>query len=281
MANIKELTAVCHKAILLRFFRIAFITIELMNKKNIFFLFLTFFSLTGFLQAQDKPFILEGRLLNAEDSSGIGFSHIINNESGLRTASDAEGYFRLPVNAGDTLLVSSVTFGQKKVLAPAKAGRLFIIRLAPNVYELDEVVVNSLPSEQKLKELLLSMETPDGKPKPDLRLPEDLPVEVIEGTGGVSVGGVFSGIAGRFSKKERGRKFLAEVEVKDTKKAYILTKYNRDIVKKITGLEDEEELDAFMQYCRLSENFLYEATEYEIHEAVLGYFKTFRPEQEG
>lgn len=233
------------------------------------------------LQAQDKAFIMEGRLINSEDSSGIGFAHIINMQSGLRTASDDEGYFHLLVHSGDSLQISSVTFGKKEVVAPPRNGFLLIIQMAPNIYELEEVVVNSLPSEQRLKEMLLSMETPAGQAEPDLRLPEDMPVEVADGAGGVSVGGVFSGIAGKFSKKERGRRFLAEIEVKDARKAYIQTKYNKEIVKEITGLEDEKELEAFMQYCRLSENFLYEASDYEIHEAVLGQFKTFKAEQEG
>ena len=252
-----------------------------MNKIFYFLLLISFFSLPGFLKAQDSRFILEGHLINSEDSSGIGFAHIINQDNGLRTASDEEGYFRLLVHAGDSLLISSISFGKKIVIAPAKSGSLFIVQLAPNVYELEEVVVNSLPSEQRLKEMLLSMETPQGEAEPDLRLPEDMPVDVEDGAGGVSFGGVFSGIAGRFSKKERGRRFLAEVKVEDARKAYIQTKYNREIVQKITGLEDEKQLQAFMRYCRLSDDFLYKASEYEIHEAVLGYLKSFKAKQEG
>ena len=252
-----------------------------MNKKYYLLLFISFFSITSLLKAQDASFILEGRLINSEDSSGIGFAHIVNQDNGLRTASDEKGYFHLLVQPGDSLLISNVSYGKKMVAAPGKNGAVFIVQLAPNVYELEEIVVSSLPSEQRLKEMLLRMETPQGEAEPDLHLPEDMPVEVAEGAGGVSFGGVFSGIAGRFSKKERGRRFLADIRVKEAREAYIQTKYNREIVKRITGLEDEEQLEAFMQYCQLSEDFLYEASEYEIHEAVLGYFKTYKTEQEG
>jgi hypothetical protein len=257
-----------------------------MNKS--YFLSLIFLLLLFCLQlsAQDvarvEP-LLKGQLIDAEGQTPISFAHITNLQRGLRTISDSSGFFNLPASTGDTLLISSVTYGQHKVAVPPKSEKRFRIELLPNVYELEEVVIQSLPSERKFKEMLLGMDSPEKEDKLDLNLPAELPLAPASGDGavGVSFGGGISGLAGKFSKKERGRRFAAEMKVREEREVYIHTKFNRDIVQHVTGLEDDEKLDAFMKYCVLSEDFLYKASDYEIHQAVLGCFGDFIKEQEG
>lgn len=258
-----------------------------MNKR--YFFLIVFF--IGFLlnsataqQQTSGQDLLKGRLIDSENAMPIPFAHITNLTKGLRTVSDSSGLFSVPAKAGDSLRISSVSYGQKDIVVPAEpGGKRLLIQLAPNVYELDEVVVNRFPSEREFTQSLLTMDLPEEK-GPDMRLPDNMSFggrPANEGAPTISFGGGISGLAGKFSKKERGRAFMAEMEVKDARKAMIHTKYNREIVKGITGLEDEDQLDAFMQYCVLPENFLYEASEYEIHKAVLGCFGDFIKEQEG
>lgn len=258
-----------------------------MNKSCFLSLLFVVFGFCLQLKAQSSPDtpheMLEGRLLDAENKIPIPFAHITNLQQGLRALSDSSGFFRLPARSGDTLLISSVTYGQQKVVVPSPVNPLFIVELSPNVYELEEVVIQNLPSERKFKEMLLGMDSHAEEEKPDLRLPEELYSEPAAGDGtmGVSFGGAISGIAGKFSKKERGRRFAAEIKVQEEKASIISSKFNRELVQHITGLEDEEKLDAFMEYCVLSEDFLYKANSYEIHKAVLGCFGDFLKEKEG
>lgn len=256
-----------------------------MNKSCFLALLFLVFGVCLQLKAQsspDKPrVILDGRLLDVENKIPIPFAHITNQQLGLRSLSDSSGFFRLPVRSGDTLLISSVTYGQRKIVVPTHTKEVFVIELSPNVYELEEVVIQSLPSERKFKEMLLGMNSPEKEEKPDMRLPEELYSEPSDGTVGIGFGGAISGIAGKFSKKERGRRFAAEIKAKEEAKSVILSKFNRNVVQHITGLEDDEKLDAFMEYCVLSDAFLYKANSYEIHKAVLGCFDDFMKEQEG
>lgn len=251
---------------------------------SLFLFFITCLFTHAEAQQQNEQPLLKGRLVDAESAMPIPFAHITNLNKGLRTVSDSSGLFTLPAQAGDSLQVSSVSYGQKKIVVPEDAGgKRLRIELSPNVYELDEVVVRQFPSEQEFARRLLSADVPKEE-GPDMRLPENMPFAGKSSNNGVPTmgfGGAISGIAGKFSKKERGRAFAAEMQVKDSRKAVIHTKYNREIVKDITGLEDEDQLDAFMQYCVLAENFLYEASEYEVHKAVLGCFGDFMKEQEG
>lgn len=256
-----------------------------MNKKYFFFPLLLLLLLACLqLSAQELPSsgssLLQGQLLDAENKDPIPFAHITNLQRGFRALSDSSGSFKLPASEGDTLLISSVSYGQHKVLAPAKGEKLILIELAPNVYELEEVVVQSLPSERKFKEMLLGMDSPEAE-KPHMRLPDGLYQEAGTGNASLSLGSPISAIAGRFSKKERGRQFAAKMEFQEERRAYIRTKFNRVIVQDITGMEEEEKLEAFMKYCVMNDDWLYKASEYEIHKAVLGCFGDFMNEQEG
>lgn len=256
--------------------------------KRLLFLFTLFFScLLNSVNAQQpsgNDYQLKGRLIDAEDSSAIPFAHVSNLSKRLRSVSDSNGQFSLPVNEGDSLEFSSVSYGRKTMLAPAQPadGKRLLIRLAPNIYELNEVVVTRFPSERDFARQVLSMELPQEK-GPDMGLPAMLPESRPSGDGSPTVGfgGGISGLANKFNKKERGRIFAAEMREQENRKAIIHTKFNREIVKNITGLEDEDQVEAFMQYCVLTENFLYKATDYEIHKAVLGCFGDFMKEREG
>lgn len=255
-----------------------------MNKKYfflpLFLLLLACLQLSAQEVPSSGPWLLQGQLMDAENKDPIPFAHITNLQRGFRALSDSSGLFRLPASEGDSLLISSVSYGQHKVLAPAKGEKLFLIELAPNVYELEEVVVQSLPSERRFKEMLLGMDSPEEE-NPDMRLPDGLYQEAGAGNASLSLGSPISAIAGRFSKKERGRQFAAKIKFQEERRAYINTKFNRTIVQDITGLEEEEKLDAFMKYCVMNDDWLYKASEYEIHKAVLGCFGDFMKEQEG
>lgn len=258
-----------------------------MSKKYFFLFALLACCLLHTAKGQQQPAkqpLLKGRLVDAENAMPIPFAHITNLTKGLRTVSDSSGLFSLPALTGDSLEVSSVSYGRKKVVVPANVGgNRLLIELAPNVYELNEVIVSRFPSEREFARQLLDANIPK-ETGPDMRLPQRMAFEgngTNNGAPTVAFGGAVSGLAGRFSKKERGRAFAAEMREVEARKAIIHTKYNRQIVQEITGLEDEDQLDAFMQYCVLAESFLYEASEYEIHKAVLGCFGDFMEEQEG
>ena len=256
-----------------------------MNNNN-FFLFLGFFLLIiGGAEAQevssDRGYSLKGKLIDEETSEVIPFAHITNINLKLRSSSDSSGFFTITAREGDSLLITNVTYGKLVVMAPVEpsGGNRLLFRLSPNVYELEEVVINRFPSEYLLKQQLLGLQLPEEK-GPDLHIPEGYREQSTPSeNASFNLGSPVSAIASQFSKKERGRAFAAELKAKEARMAEIKRKFNREIVQKITRLEDEDKLDAFMQYCLLSEDFLFKASEYEIHTAVLGCFTEFMKEQ--
>ena len=75
-------------------------------------------------------------------------------------------------------------------------------------------------------------------------------------------------LAEKFSKEGKSkRKYMRIVQEADYQK-YIATKYNEDIVQTVTGIDDKIELKKFMEYCKLSEEFIINSIDYKIYLAI-------------
>ena len=256
-----------------------------MCKKSFFLFLVIFLLLLGGTEAQLFPagnqYSLKGKLIDEETSEVIPFAHVTNLDLKLRSSSDSSGLFTIPAREGDSLLITNVAYGRLVVVAPAEpeSGSRLLFGIAPNVYELEEVVIKRFPSEYELKQQILGLQLAEEK-GPDMQIPEGYRERPVPSeNASFNLGSPVSAIASQFSKKERGRAFAAELKAKEARMAVIKRKFNREIVQKITKLEDEGQLDAFMQYCVLSEDFLFNASDYEIHKAVIGCFSEFIKEQ--
>lgn len=240
-------------------------------------------SAVAMAQAPEKAsYLFKGKLVDADSGSAVSFAHILNVDKGTITAGNAQGAFTIPVQGGDTLLISRIGYKPMKYAVPFQENMVAIsIIMQPLTEELKEVVITQLPSERRFKEQLLGLRLPEDK-QPDLQVPHPSTVFTPRLDGNVplvSAGGLISGFANRFNDKERGRQFTARIKAEEAQKAYIATKFNRDIVQRITGIEEEEVLNEFMKFCVIPDNFLLESSDYQIHEAVLGCFKEFLAER--
>ncbi|EMR01337.1 carboxypeptidase-like regulatory domain-containing protein [Cesiribacter andamanensis] len=231
---------------------------------------------------QKEAYLLKGRLVDADSGTAVSLAHIANVSQRTITAAKADGAFTLPVQGGDTLLISRIGYVPLRYPVPLQEpmGAITLL-LQPLTEELREVVITQMPSERRFKEQLLGLQLPEEK-EPNLQVPHPSTMVTPRLDGAVplvSAGGLISGFANKFNTKERGRQFTARIKAEESQKAYIATKFNRDIAQRITGLEDEEQLNEFMKFCVLPDKFLLESSEYQIHETVLGCFKEFLAER--
>jgi hypothetical protein len=230
-------------------------------------------------QAPNKAsYLFKGRLVDADSGTAVSFAHILNLNKSTITAGKVDGAFTIPVQGGDTLLISRVGYSPLKWAVPTRESMQVVnITMQPLTEELKEVVIHQMPTEQRFREQFLSLKLPEDK-QPDLQVPHPSTVFTPRLDGNIplaSASGLISGFANRFNDKERGRQFTARIKAEESQKAYIATRFNREIAQRITGLEEEEVLNEFMKFCQLPDKFLLESSEYQIHEAVLGCFKEF------
>ena len=87
-------------------------------------------------------------------------------------------------------------------------------------------------------------------------------------TPNISVTGPISALYNAFSKEAKEKRKLASYRQKSTEQRIIESRYNADIVKRLTNLNDEG-VKRFMEWCKFEDDFILKATEYDLSVAML------------
>jgi hypothetical protein len=231
-------------------------------------------------QKQVDKVKLSGYILNNEDLTPISGVHVLNNQSQIGAISDEKGYFTISMSRADTILFSAIGYQTHTLVLDASstsATQLVQIKLSPKTYQLQEVDVRAIPTENTFKKDFLSLNLPD---QPQLALPSVRGLKLAEGiytipTGGIAISGPFSFFYNKFSQEAREIKRANGVFSNEARKKAYEAKFNVQLVHRVTGLKDQE-LEEFMKYCKLSEAQVLNANnEYEIVLAINDCYKSF------
>lgn len=221
-----------------------------------------------------QPVVIRGEIINKETGDIVPYVHIIDESKSLGTTSDLNGRFEVMIDPADTLVFSAVGFEKSMIIFAHEAIDLekeVQIALTPSTYELDAVQIHALKDEAAFKQEILN-----------LRLPEEKKI-IIPGTYDgprdpnarfALARGPLSTVQNMFSKEAKELKKYQEVIRDYPREKAIAAKYNSDIVREITGLKDEE-LNDFMLFCKVPDDFILTANEYEIVLAVNNCYKDF------
>jgi len=231
-----------------------------------------FIGLISFGQAGNhSPVLIEGRVLD-DRNLPVSYVNILIKSRLAGTIGDYHGEYKIVALPGDTLTFSAVAHQKTSFIVPifseSKAYKLDVI-LKPDTVGLKEVVVYPWPSTYKqFRKDFLELEVKD--PLADLKsdLLDNKEIEALDQTPGVpgqislySGPGPVSLLYDQFSKEARSRRLYAEV----LKKEKAENRYNKVIITRITGLKDEETINAFMKFCPLDVNFVLQSTDYDLY----------------
>ncbi len=266
---------------------------------------LVFLALSSFLNGQDlfaqaTDIQLSGKVIDADSLSPIAsvFIYVSGQERGAVTHEN--GFFSISFNPSDTLVFSSVNYQSKFYLLPdsLKSGRPFIeVKMNIRTIKLDPLVVKGHLNPAAVRRYIDNVNKkkkdenvpniyrnhPQSEPK---TTPAGREHTVSLGTstkpeGGAALEGALTGLANLFNKRAQQQKRIAALlearQNREAQKAYqdfINTKFNEEVVSEATGLTGSE-LNEFLNYCNLSNEFVYYATEYELLEAIFARYYRF------
>ena len=93
--------------------------------------------------AQDKNSFLFGSVSSLDEKLPLEYVHILNPRTQHIATSDAKGYFRIPVQESDTLILTSMGYERKEVHIQGSklAGKNHLFYLKPQHYILENVSV--------------------------------------------------------------------------------------------------------------------------------------------
>lgn len=240
-------------------------------------IFLLILSQIVYTQEKDSTIHFFGNLYNADSFKPVKNAHIININNNRATISDTLGNFDIRLKPGDSLKISSIGYRQKFYHYDGEWKNVVFesIPLKERIYEITEVEITPWGSYENFKNrfLNLDMETPREKLHPLVL--EDFP-EKPENTEPVEPGitSPISLIYNIFSKEGEERRKYKELQKKETREKKIQSKFNRETIGNLTGLEGEK-LDKFMEFCNFTDEYILNTKEYFILKRVKMKYKQF------
>ncbi len=247
------------------------------------FLVLCMLVISRTLHAQtpmSSSLLVKGFTLQKDSLSTASFVTVTNKRSLFRTISAENGYFALYAQRGDTLEFSAVNLEPSFFVVPTYyVSHQLAVRviLQTKTYQLNEIVVRPY-TEKQFKKDVLALQLPENEP--DIQLPKipklATPSGVAQnGTGiGIAVSGPLTKLYDAFSKEGKSKRKLVKMMATDSRKKMYAAKMNREFISRITGLDDKV-LEEFMNYCKLDEDFVIGADEYELVLAINECLKSF------
>ncbi|MEM7107898.1 MAG: carboxypeptidase-like regulatory domain-containing protein [Bacteroidota bacterium] len=229
--------------------------------------FIFFVSSSLFSQVESLEVI--GEIINSKSGEAVPYVHIVNDQLKLGTVSNTEGRFWIKMQRTDTLKISAIGFETfiftlKDDVTTDKM--LVTIALNLSTMELQPVKVFAFRNEAALKQALLDTKVPLEEQQRGIQLPgfyygPEKEVKISP------FGNPLSFIASKFSREEKEKKRVAKYQKQVDYQKQIRAKYNQAVVIELTGLP-EDKVEEFMVFCKLNEDFLGPASEYEIAIAV-------------
>ncbi|ELR68890.1 hypothetical protein C900_05583 [Fulvivirga imtechensis AK7] len=238
-----------------------------MNKLLLILFFLSAVVLNGNAQ-ENSQIEITGAIIDANTKEPVPYVHVVNKNSHKGTVSNTEGRFWMVMDKTDTVLFSSVGFESYAftIKEQVKSNKLIVtIELNTSTMELQPVKIFAFKDEHTLKKAMLAMEVPIEEDHSRIELPGFYygPKKEVK----PNILSPFSLIHGKFSREVKERSKLAEYQQQEHYHNLIKAKYNEAVVLELTGLP-EDQVEDFMEFCKLEENFLAQSSEYEIAVAV-------------
>ncbi len=221
---------------------------------------------------------VSGIIVGSDSVTPISYVNIINKRTNKGTISDTTGFFSISILQTDTIFFSSLSFEKKPFYLTdtlCLASYFFKVIMNDKNYKLAVIDVYALSKQSQFRYDFVHLDLPEhlyGKKIyiqgiPHYDGPRDLDAPLI--------GSPISYFYSRFSKREKSKRKLKQLEKQDAINKIIDSKYNKEIVSNLTGLK-EEKLNEFMKFCDFDNQYLLKNKEYDIYIKIMQNYKKFK-----
>ena len=212
--------------------------------------------------------------------------HVSNQNAGLLTNTNLNGTFKIPVQPGDSLLLTFVGYEPLTFVVPeGQETELLSFQMMQTVTQLAEVEVNVFPEYWRFKQMIVDSQPEDTEhvvfgldaiplnayaleANEQKIVPENYQAPTL------AIGFNLGGLTKEGKEKRKLEKILAKQEIE--RKAYL--KFNREWIAKETKLNGDELTD-FIAYCKFKPEYLANSTLFEIRERMMALLEDFKAEQ--
>jgi hypothetical protein len=244
--------------------------------------FLLLFSGNGITRAQQGE--INGKVVDVVTGKAVEYTAILNYSQHLRMYSNSAGEFKIQAQAGDTLVFYAVGYFYNKVIANADmintaTQRAFTLML--QAFEIQEVRVYSLGTYEDFRQRFLNLDRQATQT-------EKLSQELAETSRKVAREAYDQAMAAKkldgitlvsvpiLTPEEKERLLLAQIIEEEKINDQIYQKYNPVVVKKVTGLTDDDDIIEFMVFCNYSDTYLLKVNDYDLMVSIARKYEQFK-----
>ena len=255
-------------------------------QKNIFLLLFILTLQVSFSQENSRTKKLKGQIVNAANNKVLSAAHVLNLNSVMGTITNENGFFEIPTQANDTILVSYLGFQsiKLKVTNDLLKGNELIISLYEKSNEIKEVVITSSK--------LIGVLEVDVKQVPKDKftririsgLPQTYEVgKPVSQNLKSPVAALFQPVDflyNLFGKKPKQLKKLQRLKKEDDLRKMLSGKFDREVMMEYLQM-DKQELRELLTDCNYSDYFIKKASDLQMIEAVLDCYENYKAVKNG
>lgn len=212
------------------------------------------------MMAQKDTIVVKGKIVN-DNQTPLNHVMVINKRSNTGSFASVEGSFREIILRSDTLLISSVGYATQKICFKDSVGKkefVVTIKLGTIQVKLKEVPIYPVKTLNEVDKQIKEIGVKETDTYTDIN----------------ALASPITYLYERFSKFERSKRLVAEMENDDRRRAVLKDLFRIYIKYDIIYLTDEQ-FDEFIDYCKLSDAFIKNATQYELIKEIQQKFKGY------
>lgn len=214
---------------------------------------------------------LSGVVIDERSHEQIPGTHVINKRTLKGTLTNEQGSFSLNIEFGDTIIFSNIAYQYFYFIYSDSSSALtdVVIELKEQNYLLSDVSIFSykLTTNKDREMEIKPPKTPSNNQLSDGRIINASPANPAEY------------LYNLFGSKPRQLRMLAQLKAEDYYREVLEQNSNRENVTKLTGLT-QEDLEAFMFYCKYSTARIYTMNDYEFLRSVQRCYQVYVNERE-
>jgi hypothetical protein len=259
----------------------------LSSLKNLIFLFCLFIGISVYSQTDTLQVrSLKGQVIDADTKKALSASHIINLNTVNGTITDDKGFFSIPAQVNDTIMVSYLGYSsiKLKITNDLLKGNELEIALYEKPVEVKEVIIRTTK--------LIGVLEIDVKQVPKDRFTR-IRINGIQQTyeiGNARAKNFSSPIAALlqpvdflynlFGKKPKQLKKLQKLKKEDDLRKIMAGKFDREVMMEYLEM-DRQELTELLEDCKYSDYFIKKASDLQMIEAILDCYENYKAIKKG
>jgi hypothetical protein len=238
----------------------------------------------GSINVYSQQGSIKGKVIDSGTGKAVEYAYILNYSLHKSIYSNTNGEFYLNARQGDTLVMYGVGYYYLKIIVDDKMlGTQYVtaFELRQQAYELSEARIIGMGTYDDFRQQFLALNQP--KTKTDIlseyiaEVSRTAAVEAYEKAKAEQrLNGITFVSVPILTPEEKERIKLAGIINKEKVRDQIYQKYNPVVVKKITGLSDDDEIIEFMVYCNFPDNYLLGVTEYDLMTRITLKYEMFK-----